>query len=758
MKQALRWVAGLALCLVALAAAAVACLLWLTLPGGDLTAAIPSLRQPVEITIDGYGIPRIHAGSEHDAAAALGFLHARERLFEMDMMRRAARGELSEIVGPLTLPLDRFNRTLNLRDHAAADLAALTPDTRALLEAYASGVNAWIARRGRFSALEFAVLGTPRPWTPADCLLWGKTMGMYLSGNWRIKLARLALSARLTPAQIEALWPAQDAASPQARLNPAMFPGLVPTARRLAALLPRFPDRFTLPATASNAWAVDGAHSVTGAPLLAGDPHLSFGLPPIWYLARIETPNATLVGATAPGVPFLILGHNRAIAWSFTSTGADVQDLFVETPAGDGYLTEAGPRAFTARTEIIHVRGAPDDVLRVRETRHGPVISDLARSSTNIISVEMANLAPGDTAADGLLALNRAGNVAKAGQAAAEITAPVQNLVVADRHDIALFVTGRVPVRRAGDAAFAVRGDDGRHDWVGWATGADLPHVIAPASGRLVNANERVAPPDFPVFLGHDWNGDTRARRIRQLLDAHPKAGVDDFTAMQFDDLDLTAQALLPRLAAIEPRLAHWNARADRTRPEPLIFNAWMIEFNRMLLASHDASNSAAAASWPDLVTAALRPGNALCGVQCDAMLRESHDRAMDALARRFGPNPADWRWGAAHQAVFDTIALRAVPLLGRAAAARIAQSGDDSTLQRGGVRQDTLESVHGAAYRGVYDLADLERSRFMVSPGQSGDPISPLARNMMSKWRNGDTISISAEAKSVSVSIRLIP
>ncbi len=749
--RALAWIVAGCLALIL---SAVALLLWITLPGSDLAQTIPGLHAPVEITIDGDGIPRIHAATETDAATAMGFLHARERMFEMDMMRRAARGELSKIVGTATLPLDRFTRTLNLRDAAGADLAALPAETRTLLDAYATGVNAWITRSGRFSALEFAVLGTPRPWTAADSLLWGKTMGLYLSGPWRLKLARLGLADHLSSSQIEALWPSQSAASPFAM----RMPGLSATATKLASLIPRFPDRFTLPPSASNAWAVNGDHSATGAPLLAGDPHLAFGLPSIWYLARIETQGHTLVGATAPGVPFLIIGHNDNIAWSFTTTGADVQDIFVETPDGEGYTTEAGPRPFIQRHEIIHITGAADENLLVRETRHGPVISDLNAKAGPMISVQMANLASGDTAATGLLALNRARNVAEAGRAAAQISSPIQNMLVADTHDIALFVTGRVPIRRGGTPGFASRGDDGSADWVGWASGEQLPHMISPASGRLINANERVAGPEFPVPLGRDWFGDTRARRIRAMLDAHPKATIADFTAMQVDDLDLTAQSILPRLIAIEPLLAEWDGRADRDASQPLIFNAWMIAFKSQLLAALAAGDGAAAAPWPDLITAALSPGSSLCPETCETMLRESHDRAMAALSQRFGPDPTKWQWGRAHEAVFATLALRAIPVLGRLAEARIAQSGSDSTVGRGGVQQTSLESVHGAAYRGVYDLSDLERSRFIVAPGQSGNPISFFARNFVGNWRDGDTITISKATASVSATIRLSP
>ncbi len=746
---------GLAL----LAAACVSALVWLTLPVGAVTASIPGLSALVETSLDGDGIARVAAANEADAAAAMGFLHARERLFQMDLMRRAMRGELSEIAGPATLRLDRLMRTMGVRQATEADLAELPAQVRMMLERYAAGVNAWIAARGRFAALEFAVLGAPRPWTPQDSLLWGKTMGVYLSGNWRVELARLSLAGHLTRAQIEALWPGVALAAPPA----AVAPALAQSATRLAALLPRFPDPFTLPASASNEWAVDGTHSATGWPLLAGDPHLGYGLPGIWYLARIETPSGVLAGATAPGLPFLIMGHNGRIAWTFTNTGADVQDLFIETPAGDGYLTEQGPRPFAVREEVIHVRGAPDEVLRVRATRHGPVVSDLAETGAGgqILALSLANLMPGDGACAALLALNRAGSVAEAGALAGRMTAPVQNLLVADRHGIGLFVTGRVPLRKSGDGAFAARGDDGSQDWIGWALGADLPHVVAPSSGRLVNANERVATADFPTNLGRDWCGEDRARRIRAMLDASPKATAGDFSAMQNDSLDLAAADLLPLLQPLTGLLDGWDGRMGRAAGQPLIFVAWMEEFTRLLLAANQVPDSglAAVAPWPDLVRHALSPAGApLCHGDCQAMLRTSLDTALASLRRRFGPDPAAWRWGAAHEAVFAHPVLRAVPVLGPLIEARIAADGGDSTVNRGGVRDGSFEDVHGASFRGVYDLADLERSRFMVVPGQSGHPASRWARNFVPRWRDGESFTIPSRPASVAVRIRLLP
>jgi penicillin G amidase len=520
--------------IVLLAAAAATGILWLTLPPRSQQARIAGLSGPIDIGFDSDGIPRIRAASATDAAAALGFVHARDRMFQMELMRRAASGRLSEIAGPATLGYDRTMRTFGLRRRAVEDYPTLPAETRAMLAAYARGVNAWIKARGRFSAAEFLYLGSPEAWEPVDSLLWGETMGLYLSFNWRTELTRLSLAGRIPQQKIDELWPpAEGPDRPEA--------GIIPTRQHaeivsdLMSILPRFPDPYTLPGSASNEWAVDGHHTATGAPLLAGDPHLAFGFPAIWYLARIETPDGVLAGATAPGIPGIVLGHNSQIAWTFTTTGADVQDVFIETPAGEGlYQTPDGPRPFIVREERIKIRGEPDRMLIVRETRHGPVISDLRADGGPILAVAMANLAPGNTAAAGLLALNQAGDMAAAGKAAPLISSPVQNLLVADREGIALFVTGRVPIRRAGDGSAPVPGD-GSHDWIGWASGDQLPHIVAPRSGRLVNANDRIAPPDFPTFLGRDWFADWRSRRIRELLDRSDQHTVDDFARMQID-------------------------------------------------------------------------------------------------------------------------------------------------------------------------------------------------------------------------------
>jgi penicillin amidase len=754
-----------ALLVVLLCGAAFAC--WVTLPPARMTLRIPGLSAPVKIAFDSLGIPRIKAANEDDAATALGYLHARDRMFEMDLMRRAASGRLCELVGKVALPVDRMARTLGETQHAERAYASLPPETRALLVAYAAGVNAWIAQRGRLASLEFLLLGPPAPWQPAESLLWNETVSLWLSDNYHTELTRLHLAGKLPDDRIFQLWPPQpDSPAPDSSALP-LKQGMLD---RLLTVLPVFPQKFTLPDEASNAWAVDGRHTASGAPLLAGDPHLALNFPSLWYLARIETPDSTLVGATAPGVPFLIIGRNRHIAWTFTTAGVDTQDVFIETPLPGGmYATPDGPKPFETRREVIHVHGAPDDILVVRSTRHGPVISDLAATPGGpVLAVEMAELEVG-SGVPGIVALNHAASVAEAGAAAPLLESPVQNLTVADGKTIALFTTGKVPVRRGGDGAAPVQGADGQHDWTGYVSGDALPHFVSPASGIVVNANERTAPADFPVFLGRDWHAPWRARRIHQLLDARPHQSVSDFEAMQRDDVSVLAQDILPIFAAL-PRqpgqageaqalLATWHGAMDESAPQPLIFNAAIQLFvTQVLQAAHVPERDSG--PWAGFAAFLLTPqGGAWCGGDCrPALARALHDSVVQ-LAQQYGGVPASWRWGEAHKAVFSHPILGDLPVLGAVASRRVPVAGDDTTLFRGGsgILSD-FSARHGAGYRGIYDLGDMERSRFVATPGQSGNIFSPHAWDMLKLWQAGTTVTIPESPDTVSATIALYP
>ncbi len=786
--------------------------LWETLPPANETLQIAGLSAPATITFDANGIPWIRAANERDAATALGYVHARDRMFQMELMRRAASGRLAELVGPAALPLDKQMRVFGLGRLAQGDVAAQSPEAQALLEAYAAGVNAWIARRGRFAAPEFLFFGAPEPWRPSDSLLWGRTMSLWLSTNYRTELTRQALRDKVPTSRLEQLWPPHPAPlPPEARLVPAEKAETRLSAAEAAAVLaalPAFPAPFTLPSTASDAWAVDGSRTETGAPMLAGDPHLSFEFPSLWYLVRIDIPGQELVGATGPGQPFLVLGHNNSIAWTFTTTGADTQDVYLEPPNV----------AIASHQERIKVRGQPDTLLTVRETRHGPVISDLMPGNGPIMAVAMANLQPHDTGATGLLELDHARTVEEAGKAAPVIASPVQNLMVADRTKIGLFVTGRVPIRRAGDGWAPVpgssavaaatpspptvpsvaapqaspartssapgpstrpmqtggtaSGSDDPYGWVGFASGDALPHFVAPASGRLVNANEPVWPPNFPVFMGHDTFSDWRARRIRTLLDSTPKHSTSDFAAMQVDVVSTYAAALLPTLRVIPGAarvLRDWDGAMTENAPQPLIFSAWMQTFQHAVLARAGIPLWAASPAF-EFVPFVLSPqgapqgapegapeGASWCGGDCAPLLKSTFDSTMASLEARFGSDASRWRWGTVHQAVFAHPVLSSIPLLGALTTLRIAVPGDGATLDRGGTNE-ALEAVHGASYRGVYDLADLDRSLFMMAPGQSGNPLSSHARDFLTRWRDGAMIMLPPRPVETAGVIRLEP
>jgi penicillin amidase len=441
--------------------------------------------------------------------------------------------------------------------------------------------------------------------------------------------------------------------------------------------------------------------------------------------------------------------------------------VFIETPAGRGaYQTPVGPQPFTLREERIGIRGQPDELLLVRETRHGPVISDLDNPSGPILSVAMANLQPGNIAAAGLLALNRADSLAEAGKAAVEITSPVQNLLVADAKTIGLFVTGRVPLRKTGDGAMPVPGD-GSHDWIGWASGDSLPHYVSPASGRLVNANEPDWPADFPVPMARDTFGDWRAQRIRQMLAATDRHTSADFAAMQVDVVDQFARQVLPTLAAVpdltgsaaaaQAVLRGWDGTMAIDEPAPLIFNAWMEAFYRAVL-NHAGIPLTAGGPTADFLSYVLSPAGAhWCNDDCAPMLRSSLADAVRELSSRFGTDVLAWRWGEAHQAVFANPLLRSIPVLGPLTTITVPSPGDDNTVDRGGLNP-TLQSVHGAAYRGVYDLADLDRSLFIITPGQSGNPFSSHARDFVLRWRDGATITLGPAATGIAGTVRLTP
>jgi len=754
------------------------CWLWLRsgLPRLDGTVTLPGLTAPVEIATDRHAVPHIFAQSQEDAYFALGYVHARDRMWQMDFNRRIGAGRLSELIGSAGLHYDRLMRVLGFQASAESSVQALAPEVRRALDSYTAGVNAWLDTRSGPLPLEFQVLGyTPEPWKPADSLIWGKLMAFQLSGNYNDELLRARLMQKFPADTIRQMYPDYPATAPvtlAADLADVNFD-------RLHAALP--PPLGT--ATASNEWVVSGERSGTGKPILVNDPHLQLGAPSLWYLARIEAPGLSLVGATVPGVPFHVLGRNDRISWGFTTTGSDVQDLYVERldpNDSERYLTPDGPRAFDRRTETIKVKGAADEQLVVRTTRHGPVLSDVepralqAAPEGHVISLAFTGLSDRNTTAEALWRLNRAPDWEGFKAALRLIQAPQQNIVYADvQGNIGFYTPGLVPVRRKGDGSIPVPGWTDEYGWTGAIPFEELPQAFNPPSGRIVNANNRVVDPEYRWFLTNQWDDWYRAARIEQVLDASRRHDVAAAESLLKDTVSLAAKDVLPlmlRIQAASPAgkaaldmLRGWDGTMARGRAEPLIYEWWARELNCGLYA--DELGNLFPNIWsasPRLVLHILTRERQWCddvttpdhNETCDDVLRSSLDRALAILTERHGPDMAKWRWGMEHRAPLAHQVLSKVPVLKVLFDIGIETDGGNHTINRGGsnIRDENtpFSHIHGAGYRAIYDMSDPANSRFMISTGQSGNPLSSHYGDLVEHWRDGQHFTITGTLEQV--------
>ena len=531
-----------------------------SLPQTEGEIRLPGLGAAAEVMRDRYGVPHIFAASLEDASFALGYVHAQDRLWQMEMSRRIAAGRVAELLGAGALETDRFLRTLGVRRSAEANLRVLDAETRRLLDSYAAGVNAFLAS-GPVLPVEFWLTGAqPEPWTPADSIGWVKMMAWDLGGNFRNELLRMSLARTLPLARIHQILPPYPGEQPPVIAD---LKELYGTLERDAVQLAQFaPDNDGL---GSNNWVVSGARSASGKPLLANDPHLGLTAPPVWYFAHISVPGTNVIGSTLPGVPGIILGRNERIAWGFTNTGPDVQDLYIEKlDAAGGYLAPEGRRPFQVIEETIRVKGAAPEKLRVRVSRHGPVISDVLRTAQDaaprghVIAFAWTALAEDDRTMQAALKFARAREWQGFLAAARDFQSPQQNIVYADvEGNIGFVAAGRVPVRKPANDLKGLAPAPGwleKYDWDGYLPFDQLPSSFNPASGALVTANHRITPPEYAHFISSDWQPPYRADRIQRLLDAAPRHTPQSFARIQADVVSLAMRDLRPRLLATRPR------------------------------------------------------------------------------------------------------------------------------------------------------------------------------------------------------------
>lgn len=764
----LRWLGfGLAALLALAVLGGLAGWRWMqtVLPPQHAEVELAGISGPVGIRrLEVDGIPTISAASELDAFFGLGWVHAEDRLWQMDFQRRAASGRLSEVLGARTLKIDAYTRTLGLAHAAEASLAQMSPETRAVLEAYAAGVNAWIKHHRGPLPPEFLILRyRPEPWRPVDTVLWGRLMALELSDNYRSELARARIASVLTPSELERLLPGDSGAGPT-----TIEAAILDSASRLAGTLPGLEEIPGFGAGATNAWVISGTRTSTGKPILANDPHLGLSAPTLWYLARIETPTLTLVGATAPGVPAVLIGHNGRIAWGFTTTHSDTQDLFVERLVGeDRYASPSGPLPFATRIERIEVKGEEPALITVRQTRHGPVLSDVSPEAAaiaaegQVVALAWPALRADDATAEAVLRMNRARDWTEFRAALRDFHSPQQNVFYADTDGhIGMIAPARVPIRPSGnDGRLPVEGWSGAHDWTGFIPFEELPQSFDPPSGRIVNANNRIVPKSYPYLIAAEWEAPYRAQAIEEALDQGREATADRSRAVQHSVLSLAARELVPLMTGFVPGndrqsqalalMRGWDFQMRSERPEPLIFTAWLIALTEAVFADELGEAFDAFLGWrADTLQRVLAHDPAWCDdrataevEQCDDRLSLSLDRALDSLVERLGEDIEGWRWGELHQASFAHPIFTSVPLLGRLFDRRVEIGGDFYTALRAVPRirgEQRFTAVHGAGLRAVFDLADLDKSLFVLGPGQSGNPLSKHYDDLLSSWRLG--------------------
>ena len=771
-----------------------------TNPSGKRT--IKSLGDSVAITFDESDIPHIQAKSSSDAFFALGYLHASERSWQMEINRRLSSGRLSEILGKETLAIDRFIRTLGIKHAAEKQFDRYPIATKRLLQSYADGVNAGNAHLGWALPVEYFLTGSkPGHWSPTDSVAWMLMMALDLGGNWHKELQRLELSQFLTTKEV---WEVMPAYTPGEPVSNADFAKMY---RDINVFNPnplaRDQKSKKLPATelainevpggkdgiGSNNWALNGKLTASGKPLLANDPHLGLSAPAIWYMAHLEAPGLNVIGATRPGIPGVVLGRTDKFDWSFTNTGPDVQDLYIEQldPKNPGvYRGPDGPLAFKVRQEIIDIKGEPALRFLVKETRHGPVISESYARAKRAIDTDRFVLALRWTALDvenqsvaGLLDMNHAKDLDTFKQALRKNYAPMQNVVMADvDSNIAFQAAGVAPKRTLHQGLYGVApalGWEKQYDWTGYVPFDQLPNSTNPDTNWLATANQKVLANNDPNPLTGDWDLPTRYDRIVDLIKGRSGHDLASMKSMQADTLSLGAAPLLDLFKSAQSKhpLAQQaielsknfdgDMKIDSTGA--LIFNAWADQLSRKLfgrLGYLFTENYGARNFRQPLILQLQNPNSPWCNdpkteqfESCAEASNAAFDKALEQLSAQFGNNPKNWVWGNAHIAVSEHRPLSKVPFLGSLFNLTQPFPGDSFSINVGRLellRADTpFETKQAPSLRTLYDLSDLEQSLFIYQTGQSGWVQNKLYRNMSALWARNEYLPLQMKPQKIS-------
>lgn len=734
--------------------------------------SVSGLKESVTVRRDERGIPYIEANSEADLYFVQGYTMASDRLWQMDLFKRVARGETAEVFGKLTLEEDKRWRKFGFAKIAEENLKYMAPEVRAAIENYARGVNAYIATLNEKTLpVEFQILRyQPSEWKVTDSIIIGYILSDALSTTWQQDLLKASL-ADLPKDKLEMLFsPASqddvllfgkdDSKSLKAQISTPksnaaddrVYETLAKAEQIRKDSLERigFYEEFS---AASNNWVISGKRTANGKPILANDPHLRASQPPIWYLINLSTPNMRVAGVALPGAPGVILGHNEYIAWGATNVGPDVQDLYLETfNAQNQYKTPKGWETPIVRKEEIKYRKnalSPEtetEVLEVVNTRHGVIfVEDGGRK----YSLQWTAFDPKQTTLDAFYFLNHAKNW-KDYQAALKIYGgSMQNFIYADgQGNIGWYAAGKVPIRKTGDGSVPYDGatDDG--EWTGFIPFEELPHLFNPPQGFIVTANQRTIGTSYKY---HDLIARIfvpfRAKRIYDLINANPKMTIDATSNIQLDTFSILnnrfAQEIVKNKAAADETLkllGEWNGQMNPDSKAALLIDEIRKAFrNRILEASLGKERSqkmgwANEGNFFDKILS-QKPKDWLPKefASYNELLKACENDAREALVKRFGADEAKWTWGEAYKIRFPH-PLAAAPLIG-------AQFATPVSPMKGSVGTAASPNVGASvSMRFIATPPDWDLTRHVINTGESGNPQSTYWADQNSSWYSGAT------------------
>lgn len=759
-------------------------------------AQLNGLSAGVEIQRDASDVTHIHAQNPVDAWRAIGYVHAQERGWQLAFNRQVMHGELSEWLGEPSLETDKLMRTLGIIQAAQAQFDKLPLNTQKALEAYAQGVQAGYAS-AQWRAPEFLILGINpvkdmKPWTAVDSVGWALMMALDLGGNWGHEFARWMALQTLSTDELWTLLPPYPGDPRGTKVDvAALYQKLdvyaKPSSAKAAAwnqphlMASSTLDIGVLEGKGSNNWVVPGSNTQSGLPLLANDPHLGLSAPAVWYFAGLHAPAGKLpdgqthgalnvVGATLPGLPFVVLGRTQKAAWGFTNTGPDVQDLFLEALEGkDSYRTPSGQQAFETRKEVIKVKGQGDVVIQVRTTRHGPVISDVQPAYAQFLNkdkyamaIRWSALDPDNQTIVAGMDANFANSVAELRQAFSQNHSPMQNVVMADSSGKVLFkVAGKMPVRAPNNDLKGMLPAPGwlaQYDWQSWIPYDQTPEVSQAdieKQGWHATANQKILPSGYSQFLTNDWTGPERFDRIAQLLSAGSKLNASTMKAIQADVHSLAAERLLPYLQSLSsqhakapealPLLKSFKGDMSRDSAGALIYAVWIDEVTRAILIPKLGETRFKALfgkrSFRPAIEGILATQDpSWCGVTgCQALMNKALDSALDKIVSMQGDKVSAWNWGRAHPALSSHRPFGNVKALAGFFDVVGPSGGDGFTVNVGQYWTHSatmpFATRHAASMRAVYDLANLDESGFIYQTGQSGHPFSSRYQDMKDEW-----------------------